>query len=106
MTEATIPPFPDDVPTAPLLRISLSKLLCRDADEEQRLWWAACDVGFFYLDLRKSEDDAVGKSGGSLDGEAILEDVESLFELGKRVFDRSEAEKREYDFAAKGSYFG
>jgi hypothetical protein len=47
-----LPPFPDTVPTAPLLKISLAKLLRHDREEEQRLWEACCDLGFFYLDLR------------------------------------------------------
>lgn len=47
-----IPPFPDDVPTAPLLRISLKKLLLGDQQEVDRLWEACCKLGFLYLDLR------------------------------------------------------
>lgn len=41
-----IPSFPDDVPTAPLLRLSLRKLLEGDTDEENNLWRACCDLGF------------------------------------------------------------
>ncbi|KJK84809.1 hypothetical protein H633G_11402, partial [Metarhizium anisopliae BRIP 53284] len=45
------PPFPDDVPTAPLLRLSLAKLRAREPDEVRR-FTAACEaLGFFYLDL-------------------------------------------------------
>ncbi|GAB7341311.1 hypothetical protein MBLNU457_7581t1 [Dothideomycetes sp. NU457] len=51
-----LPPFPSDVPTAPLLRISLSKLLKGDETEVDRLWKASCELGFFYLDLRSSDD--------------------------------------------------
>ncbi|KAF2431544.1 Clavaminate synthase-like protein [Tothia fuscella] len=49
-----IPPFPDSVHTAPLLRISLYKLLLQDPTEQDQLWRACCDLGFFYLDLRLS----------------------------------------------------
>lgn len=47
-----LPPFPEDVPIAPLLRISLSKLTRGNQEEVERLWKACCELGFFYLDLR------------------------------------------------------
>lgn len=47
-----LPPFPSDVPVAPLLRISLQKLLVGDQEEVDRLWDASCHLGFFYLDMR------------------------------------------------------
>lgn len=47
-----LPPFPSDVPQAPLLRIQLSRLLAGDTNEQDRLYKACCDLGFFYLDLR------------------------------------------------------
>jgi isopenicillin N synthase-like dioxygenase len=47
-----LPPFPEDVPTAPLLRISLSKLTRGEREEIDKLWEACCELGFFYLDLR------------------------------------------------------
>jgi len=47
-----LPPFPDNVPVAPLLRISLHKLLTGEQEEVDRLWKACCELGFFYLDLR------------------------------------------------------
>lgn len=50
-----LPPFPDNIPTAPLLRISLSKLLSGVQDEVDRLWEASCKLGFFYLELRDGE---------------------------------------------------
>jgi isopenicillin N synthase-like dioxygenase len=48
-----LPPFPEDVPTAPLLRISLSKLTQGNSSEIDRLWQACRELGFFYLDLRE-----------------------------------------------------
>lgn len=51
-----LPPFPGDVPAAPLLRISLNKLLSGAQDEVDRLWKASCELGFFYLDLREGEE--------------------------------------------------
>jgi len=49
-----IPPFPTELHTAPLLRISLRKLLSGDEQEVDRLWKACCELGFFYLDLRQN----------------------------------------------------
>ncbi len=124
---ANLPPFPDNVPTAPLLRISLQKLLNGDADEEERCWNACRELGFFYLDLRadggstQGTSQAEGIGNASLDGEgishregianmslgeALLSDADQLFEVMKRFFDLSVEEKVKFDFKDKGSYFG
>lgn len=101
-TFTDLPPFPDNVPTAPLLRISLEKLLQNDQEEQQRCWKACCDLGFFYLDLRCSS------SGGehSIDGQGLLNDAENLFEVMKSFFDLNVEEKIKYDLKDQGSYFG
>jgi hypothetical protein len=104
MEQDPIPPFPEDVTTAPLLRISLFKLLAHDTKEEERLWRAACDLGFFYLDLRKSEDQ--DHTNGYVNGDDMLGEVDELFDLGRRVLGQDEAEKRRFDYAFKGNYFG
>ncbi|KAJ4355552.1 uncharacterized protein N0V89_003570 [Didymosphaeria variabile] len=91
-----LPSFPDNVPTAPLLRISLAKLLQNDVDEQERCWRACCELGFFYLDLNTDD--------GS--GEALLQNVEQLFEIMKGFFELPVEEKTKYDFADQGSYFG
>lgn len=96
---ASLPPFPDNIPTAPLLRISLEKLLRHDPDEEERCWKACCELGFFYLDLRTSD-------GQSIDGEALLQDAERLFDVMKGFYDLDIAEKIKYDLKDQGSYFG
>jgi isopenicillin N synthase-like dioxygenase len=93
-TFTDLPPFPSNVPTAPLLRISLSKLLFQDASEQARCWQACQELGFFYLDL----------SGDH--GEALLEDADQLFELMKKFYDLPATEKVKFDFKSKGSYFG
>ena len=90
-----IPPFPDDVPAAPLLRLSLKKLYDEDQDESKRLFQASKDLGFFYLDLR-----------GTPTGNSILRDVDDLFKVGEELFDLDVEEKQKYDFSAQGSYFG
>lgn len=88
-----LPPFPADVPTAPLLRLSLSKLQAHDAGEVKRLLQACEELGFFYLDLRGP-------------GDKILRDADTLFDVGRELYDLPLEEKQKYDFAAKGSYFG
>jgi hypothetical protein len=94
-----LPAFPNNVPTAPLLRVSLEKLLHHDEEEQERCWKACCDLGFFYLDLRTS-------SGQSIDGDALLQDADRLFEVMKGFYDLDVEEKVKYDFKDQGSYFG
>ncbi|KAL2862348.1 putative oxidoreductase, 2OG-Fe(II) oxygenase family [Aspergillus lucknowensis] len=90
-----LPPFPEDVPTAPLLRLSLKKLAERDAAETQRLSRACEDLGFFYLDLQDS---------GS--ATRILDNADELFKIGAELFELPLAEKQQYDFSSQKSYFG
>ena len=90
-----LPPFPKDVATAPLLALSLKKLLAKDEDEVGRLMEAAQDLGFFYLDLQ----DAGPTS-------AILDQVDGLFKISKEFYALPIEEKKRYDFSADNSYFG
>jgi isopenicillin N synthase-like dioxygenase len=87
------PPFPDDVPTAPLLRLSLHKLLKRDDAEVERFNRACEDLGFFYLDLKD-------------DGDSLLRDANQLFDVAEAFCDLPLEEKEKYDFSSKKSYFG
>jgi len=87
------PPFPDNVPTAPLLRLSLVKLLQRDNEEVNRFVRACEDLGFFYLDL-------------SGPGDSLLADADQLFKVGAALYDLPLEEKKKYDFMHKNSYFG
>lgn len=41
------PPFPDDVPTHPLLVVDYQLLLQNDQDEINTLWKAATELGFW-----------------------------------------------------------
>ena len=90
-----LPPFPDDVPTAPLLRLSLEKLLARDETEFQHLLQACEEIGFFYLNLEDSEA-----------GSSILRDADELFQVGEDLFKLDLSEKQKYDFSGQNSYFG
>lgn len=89
------PPFPEDMQTAPLLRISLEKLLSNDKDELNRLCNACEEIGFFYMDLR-----------GTHNGNNILGSADRLFAIEQELFDLSLEEKQKYDFSKEGSYFG
>lgn len=44
---ANLPPFPNDVPTHPLLVIDYELLLKRDETEIDKLWKAATELGFW-----------------------------------------------------------
>jgi hypothetical protein len=108
-TFADIPPFPNTVQTAPLMRISLQKLANGDAEEQTRLWDACCDLGFFYLDMRMNSSgsiDADGINENRIDGNAILNEKDQLFDLMKDMYSLSLEEKTKYDRSAEGIYFG
>ncbi|EAW12984.1 LOW QUALITY PROTEIN: putative oxidoreductase, 2OG-Fe(II) oxygenase family [Aspergillus clavatus NRRL 1] len=92
---AGLPPFPTDVPTAPLLRLSLDKLLAHDTVEIQRLMQACEKIGLFCLNLQGSEE-----------GISILEDADKLFKIGEQLFDLTLEEKLKYDFSGQNSYYG
>jgi hypothetical protein len=90
-----IPPFPTYVPTAPLLRLSLSRLRAHDAAESRRLFSASKALGFFYLDLRNDNN-----------GEQILSEADELFKVGEELFDVGREELAKYDYSEQQSYFG
>lgn len=90
-----LPPFPNDVPTAPLLRLSVGKLLQRDDEEVERFCRACEEIGFFYLDFRDSQH-----------GKNILEDADKLFKVGEHLFELDLEKKQKYDFSKQNSYFG
>jgi isopenicillin N synthase-like dioxygenase len=87
--------FPDDVPTAPLVTINLQRLLNNDNEEHGRLFEASKSLGFFYLELSGCEA-----------GETLLYGSDDMFNLIERFYAIPLEEKRKYDFAAEGSYFG
>jgi len=89
-----LPPFPDDVLTAPLHRLSLSALRT-SPDESARLFDASKELGFFYLDLRS--DSA---------GEELLRESGELFELAPELFGLGREELSQFDYSDRGSYFG
>ena len=91
-----LPPFPEDIPIAPLVTISLRELERSPSNlEHEHLFSAAKSLGFFYLDLR-----------GTPEGEKLLQQADGLFDLMNEFFSLSVEEKMKYDFAAKKIYFG
>jgi isopenicillin N synthase-like dioxygenase len=93
---STLPPFPSDVPTAPLLRLSHASLVSRSATETSAFCRACTDLGFFYLDLRDTSA-----------GQTLLSSADALFPLASSLFALPLDEKRQYDFSkSHNSYFG
>ena len=83
-----IPPFPEDVPTAPLFRLSLKKLMKNDSEEIDRLWQASCELGFFYIDLRGAIEDSKRDSAQDLPNAVDKEDRingDGLIKVGDRI---------------------
>jgi hypothetical protein len=89
-----LPPFPDDISTAPLHRLSLSALR-KTVAESEALFAASKNLGFFYLDLR--DDDL---------GNALIQGSDQVFGIGPDIFDLGREKLAEYDHAAKGSIMG
>lgn len=87
-----LPPFPADVPTADLPRISYAKIQAGDEIEADRLFEACKRWGFFLLDLRDN-----------LDGSAFLDLADQVEEIGRNFFDLDLEEKNKYH--SKGSSF-
>ncbi|KZP01751.1 Clavaminate synthase-like protein [Calocera viscosa TUFC12733] len=83
---AGLPPFPDDIPTAPLVTLSLAKLQKNDPQEISELFKIGKGLGFFYLNLRGCEN-----------GERLLHDAEAVLDVQKQYFNLPLEEKRVSD---------
>ena len=118
-----LPPFPDNVPTAPLPGLDLQHLLDGDEQESERLRDACTKLGFFYLDLRGARSasasgsvglhiDSLGASDKDLqipqqtDGDEFREAADELFKVSDEFYSLPVEEKTKYDLSEKGSYFG
>lgn len=66
-SHASLPPFPSDITTAPLVSVNLARLEQGDPAESAALWKACQDLGFFYLDML-----------GSALGEQIVAEAERI----------------------------
>ena len=90
-----LPPFPDNVPTAPIASILLTKLLADDEEEGKRVLEACQTHGFFYLDMRDAPE-----------GEALIEEAEQLREVATKAFDHPLEEKTKYALLKGVSLWG
>ena len=79
------PPFPEDITTAPLVSISLSKLEAGNESESKAFFEAAQNLGFFYMKLE-----------GSALGERIINGAEALHGIQQEFFKRPNEEKENY----------
>lgn len=79
------PPFPDDVPSAALSKVSLAKLYANDVDETRALFESCRSVGFFLLDLSGHEA-----------GEALIRDIDRVLDITKTTMELPEEVKMEY----------
>lgn len=89
MPGLTLPPFPDNIPTHPLLVVDYELLKAGDSDEIDKLWKAATDLGFWYL-----------KNHG------VENEVEGMFEMGAETMDLPLEEKLKFDQGVEGRVFG
>jgi len=78
-------PFPPDIDTAPIERISLAKLQAGDSTESCRMSDACSHLGCFLLDLQKVPD-----------GEVLLDDADVLMKVAEEFFKLSLEEKQKY----------
>ncbi|KAI9059090.1 Clavaminate synthase-like protein [Trametes sanguinea] len=85
----TLPPFPDNVPTHPLLVVDYELLKVRDKDEVAKLWKAATELGFWYLKNHGAD-----------------EAVDRMFEMGAETMDLPYEEKMRFEQGDSGFSFG
>lgn len=89
-----LPPFDDNIETAPLVSVSLAKLEADDKTESEAFFKACKELGFFYCDMLGSEL-----------GEKIVEGAEKLNQLQKQWFKLPDDVKEEYTQAKVDQFF-
>jgi len=89
MPATTFPPFPDNVPTHPLLIIDYALLKSGDQNEIDRLWEAATKLGFWYLKNHGADDE-----------------VNGMFDTGAETMALPLEEKLKYEQGDEGMSFG
>ncbi|KHO01976.1 oxidoreductase [Metarhizium album ARSEF 1941] len=90
-----IPPFPDHVPVISINTISLADLRSADGNSAQSMLAACQELGFFSLSLR----------GDSL-GEAMMEDIDQLFDVARDIMDLPPHVKQQYLHDIPRSFLG
>jgi isopenicillin N synthase-like dioxygenase len=86
-----LPPFPSDVPCAPIARIHLEKILNDDPAATSAVYEACRTHGFFYLDLQST----------SL-GDTLIKESENLLEVSASAFDHPTEEKAQHAIVKGG----
>ncbi|KAF8172418.1 hypothetical protein K438DRAFT_1851637 [Mycena galopus ATCC 62051] len=89
MDPTVIPPFPDNIPTHPLLVIDYEHIKAGDKDEIERLWIAGTTLGFWYL-----------KNYG------MKEEINGMFAMGAETMALPLEEKMKYEAGDDGGSFG
>ncbi|KAJ7075519.1 hypothetical protein B0H15DRAFT_925443 [Mycena belliarum] len=89
MVSTAFPPFPDNIPTHPLLVVDYARIEMGDRDEIERLWTAATKLGFWYVKNHGAD-----------------EEVEKMFELGEETMALPLDEKLKFDMGSDGASFG
>ncbi|KAK0737643.1 hypothetical protein B0T21DRAFT_169356 [Apiosordaria backusii] len=89
------PPFPPNLPLAPLTTISHSKLLSNDSIESSKLLSACKNQGFFHLDLRTTPQ-----------GATLLSQSSQLYNLAQSLFALPLETKQQFALQKGVSLFG
>ncbi|TFK32120.1 hypothetical protein BDQ12DRAFT_639162 [Crucibulum laeve] len=89
MPASWYPPFPDDIPTHPLLVIDYELIKARDQAEIDRLWEAGTKLGFWYL-----------KNHG------VTEEANGMFDMGAETMALPMEEKMKFEQGDDGMSFG
>ncbi|KAI0923895.1 hypothetical protein AcV5_009309 [Taiwanofungus camphoratus] len=85
----TFPPFPKDVPTHPLLTVDYELIKADDADEIDKLWKAATELGFWYLKNHGTDEEA-----------------DAMFDVGIETLNLPMSEKMKFEEGDEGIQFG
>ncbi|OBZ65469.1 1-aminocyclopropane-1-carboxylate oxidase [Grifola frondosa] len=83
------PPFPEDVPTHPLLVVDYELLKVNDEDEIAKLWKAATELGFWYLKNHGAD-----------------EEVKKMFDMGAETMALPFEEKMKFEQGDDGMSCG
>ncbi|KAI0337222.1 Clavaminate synthase-like protein [Trametopsis cervina] len=89
MPGLTYPPFPEGLPTHPLLVIDYQLIKQGDKQEIDRLWEAATKLGFWYL-----------KNHG------VVEEIDAMFDMGAETLKLPLEEKMKFEQGDSGNSFG
>ncbi|KAL5531719.1 hypothetical protein ACEPAG_4596 [Sanghuangporus baumii] len=87
--DSQLPPFPDDVPTHPLLVIDYELISSGDNVEVEKLWKSATNVGFWYLKNHGTD-----------------REVKEMFEMGAETMRLPLDEKMQFERGDSGESFG